>query len=257
MSDRRGIWGTPRDWALDLAVATGIGVFLGILGPFGSFNGGPVLARIFYWTANLWIGLVMLSVVMRWSLRMAGRLDLPVWFALAAGAALGAVPLSLALAQVSARFWPGSHGDVGRFLDWYAQTLAIAAPCTAGYYFILRQRRRAGPPTAPSPVEPAARFVDRLPARLGQNLLCLQMEDHYVRAHTDLGSDLILTPLKDAVAELTDIEGLQVHRSWWVARRAVAAAIVKGRNHSLRLTNGLEVPVSRTSVAKARALGWL
>ena len=83
------------------------------------------------------------------------------------------------------------------------------------------------------------------------------MEDHYVRAHTDLGSDLILTPLKAAVAELADVEGLQVHRSWWVARSAVAAPVIEGRSYSLRLTNGLEVPVSRASVAKARALGWL
>jgi DNA-binding LytR/AlgR family response regulator len=75
-----------------------------------------------------------------------------------------------------------------------------------------------------------------------------------VRAHTDLGSDLILTPLRAAMAE---IDGLQVHRSWWVARSAVTAALVDGRKHSLRLTNGLDVPVSRASVAKLRALGWL
>ena len=87
--------------------------------------------------------------------------------------------------------------------------------------------------------------------------MCLQMEDHYVRAHTPLGSDLILIPLKDAVAELTGVEGLKVHRSWWVAKRAVGRSILNGRNCGLRLSNGLDVPVSRASIAKLRAAGWL
>ena len=71
------------------------------------------------------------------------------------------------------------------------------------------------------------------------------------------GSDLILTPLKDAIAELGATDGLQVHRSWWVAKGAVAEPVASGRNLSLRLSNGLEVPVSRASVAKLRAAGWL
>jgi DNA-binding LytR/AlgR family response regulator len=82
------------------------------------------------------------------------------------------------------------------------------------------------------------------------------MEDHYVRAHTDQGSDLVLLPLKAAVAEL-DVEGLQVHRSWWVARAAVTTAVQDGRNLKLRLTNGLEAPVSRASIAALRQAGWL
>jgi hypothetical protein len=262
MNGNGGMLGSPRQWAVDLAVATGIGVFLGVIGPFGSFNGGPLEYRLFFWVVNLWIGLIILSLVMRVSLRAARRLDLPIWFALPACAALGALPLSLAVALFEARFWPGNHGRLGPWLQTYGQTLAITEPCAFGYYFLVRGRRPspAQPLSAPAMVTleaGGARFIDRLPSRLGRNLLCLQMEDHYVRAHTDLGSDLILTPLKAAVAELAEVEGLQVHRSWWVARRAVAAPVVDGRNYSLRLTNGLEVPVSRASVAKARALGWL
>ena len=110
--------------------------------------------------------------------------------------------------------------------------------------------------TAPgAPAGPA--FLNRMPPRIGRELLCLQMEDHYVRAHTARGSDLILTPLKDAIAELADIEGMQVHRSWWVARTAVAGPVANGRNLALRLTNGLEVPVNRASVAKLKLAGWL
>lgn len=50
------------------------------------------------------------------------------------------------------------------------------------------------------------------------------MEDRYLRIHTDGGSDLILMRLRDAVGELAGADGLQVHRSFWVARAAVRAA---------------------------------
>ena len=256
-----GIGSSLRGWGVDLAVATGIGIFLGIVGPFGSFNGGPLGMRILYFVTCSWAAVIVLTVAVRVSLRAADRLGVTIWVALPAAIALGAVPLLAIIVPFSLFFWPGS--DAGPLLDWYGRTLAIAEPSAFGYYFIVDGRRlmpARGTSASTTPV-PAlkrqARFIDRLPARLGRNLLCLQMEDHYVRAHTDLGSDLILTPLKDAVAELGEIDGLQVHRSWWVARSAVAAAVVNGRNYSLRLTNGLEVPVSRASVARARASGWL
>ena len=78
-----------------------------------------------------------------------------------------------------------------------------------------------------------------------------------MRAHTAIGSDLVLTPMKDAIAELVGVEGMQVHRSWWVARAAVLQPLSEGRKLSLRLSNGLEAPVSRGSVARLRMAGWL
>ncbi|WP_240633835.1 hypothetical protein [Caulobacter flavus] len=35
------ILGTAREWAIDLSVATALGVFLGVVGPFGSYFNGP------------------------------------------------------------------------------------------------------------------------------------------------------------------------------------------------------------------------
>ena len=101
------------------------------------------------------------------------------------------------------------------------------------------------------------RFFDRLPPHLGRELLALEMEDHYVRAHTTAGSALVLMRMRDAVAELDGVEGLQVHRSWWVARAAVEREVQDGRNLRLRLRNGLEAPVARNSVPTLRAAGWL
>jgi len=263
MSEGRTLLGTPREWAIDLAVITVIGVFLGLIGPFGSYNGAGPEVRIAFWVGNMWIGFLILATTVRLSILIALRTDMPIWFAIALGVAIGALPLTLILSLFTGLFWPPAHGRFGTDYVQYGQALVMSEPMAFGFYYLMG-RNWTGPPrsaaipaprSAPDPGG-ATGFLDRLPPRLGRELLCLKMEDHYVRAHTTRGSDLILTPLKDAVAELGD-EGLQVHRSWWVAKRAVSEPVAQGRNLYLRLSNGLEVPVSRASVAKLRAAGWL
>lgn len=267
MSEVPSLFGAPREWAIDLAVMTAIGAFLGVIGPFGSFYGGPVELRIAYWVANMWIGFVFLSAVVRLSVRGATRMDLPIWFAVGLGIAVGSLPLAVVLAYFSAVFWPPDHGRMPALFVLYGQVLAMAEPCAFAYYFLADRGWRAAaarsraPEPRPSSVHnqdaDGAAFLNRLPPRLGRALVCLQMEDHYVRAHTASGSDLILIPLKEAIAELGGVDGLQVHRSWWVARDAVVEPVASSRSLSLRLSNGLQVPVSRASVAKLRAAGWL
>jgi len=269
MNQTPSLLGTPRDWAVGLAIMTAVGVIFGLIGPFGTFNGGPAELGVAYWLANTWIGFIVLSTIVRLSMRVSNRLDLPVWFALAMGVAIGAAPLSIAIAYLGAWMWPPNHGQVSPLFQQYGQVLLISEPFTFAYYYSLVERGPRGtvrPPqdASTAPAAPASgvgsqrgHFLDRLPARLGRDLLCLTMEDHYVRAHTVTGSDLILMPMKDAIAELTDVEGMQVHRSWWVAKGAVVEAVSVGRNLSLRLSNGLDAPVSRASVARLRAAGWL
>jgi hypothetical protein len=261
MSQGPPILGAPREWAIDLTIMTVIGVFLGVIGPYGSYYGGGVANRIAYWISNMWIGFFALSITVRLSVRAAERLAVPIWFAIALSVAIGALPLTLILDHISAWFWPPFHGHRGSLFTQYAQVVVISEPMALGFYYFAGRRwsrpETGTPPTIAAPATDAGQFLERLSPRLGRDLLCLQMEDHYVRAHTPIGSELILMPLKDAIAELGDAEGFRVHRSWWVAKGAVTEALARGRNHYLRLTNGLEAPVSRASVASLRAAGWL
>ncbi len=114
----------------------------------------------------------------------------------------------------------------------------------------------AAPAAAPQALSPP-RFLARIPARLGRDLLALEMEDHYLRIHTRLGSDLILMRMRDAVAELDGLDGLQVHRSWWVARSAVERVDRDGKTMTLTLAGGRTVPVARDRQGEVRAAGWL
>lgn len=105
--------------------------------------------------------------------------------------------------------------------------------------------------------EPAAspRIVARVRPHLRGRLLALQADAHYVRVHTDRGTDLVLYRFGDAVAEMDAGAGAQVHRSWWVARDAVTGT--DPERPELVLANGLRVPVSRSYQREARQAGLL
>ena len=105
--------------------------------------------------------------------------------------------------------------------------------------------------------DPAALRLRRMPDGVDGEILCLQMEDHYLCVHTATGRGLVLQRLADAVEELAQADGMQVHRSWWVARHAVSGHETVKRQKFLLLSNGLRVPVSRSYLAAVREAGWI
>jgi hypothetical protein len=124
-----------------------------------------------------------------------------------------------------------------------------------GLAFLVRRpmtQTHAARPDAPPP-----KFLERLPPRLrGAELFAVEAEDHYLRLHTSLGQDLVLMRLADALVELEGLEGAQTHRSWWVARAAVASAERLDGRAVLTLKDGAEVPVSRGFARALRTAGW-
>jgi len=100
-------------------------------------------------------------------------------------------------------------------------------------------------------------LADRLPPRLGTGrLIALEAEDHYLRIHSDLGRDIISMRMVDAVTLLDTTPGARVHRSWWVARKAVEGSSSIDGRAMLRLATGLAVPVSRLTRPALAAQGW-
>ncbi len=130
---------------------------------------------------------------------------------------------------------------------------------TALAFLVRRPPRQthAAAPSADGSAAPPPKFLGRLPEKLqGAEIFAVEAEDHYLRLHTSLGQDLILLRLADAIVELEGIEGAQTHRSWWVARSAVASAERGDGRATLTLKDGAEVPVSRGFAKQLRAAGW-
>jgi hypothetical protein len=234
---------------ISLALSTALGVFLGVIGPFGSYSNGGVFGRILYWTAGLWLGWALFGITLPVVAGRAARRGWPVWAWAPITIALIAVPMALITRIMAARLWPGLTDISG--LEWYAQCLIISGVANGLILWRILSSRNESLDTE------AADPRDRLPFDLGREVQCLQMEDHYVRVHTSLGSTLVLMPMKQAVEGMATVEGLQTHRSWWVARAAIEKVITDGRNVRLKLSSGLEAPVSRSRIATLRMKGWL
>lgn len=95
----------------------------------------------------------------------------------------------------------------------------------------------------------------RLPTELGKTIIALSAEDHYVRAHTPEGNDLILYRFSDAVREMPDNIGLQVHRSHWINLSAISSFEESGRGSTLTLNETIKIPVSQRYIEVLKARG--
>jgi hypothetical protein len=101
-------------------------------------------------------------------------------------------------------------------------------------------------PTIPRGAQPQHILLDQLPENLGRTIIALKAEEHYTRVFTDKGETLILMRFRDALALLDDLGGVQTHRSYWVNSDYVEEVLRDGRSSAVRLTTGLEIPVSRS-----------
>lgn len=73
----------------------------------------------------------------------------------------------------------------------------------------------------------------------------LQASDHYVNVHLYSGRKIfILARFSDAIDAVSGQDGLRVHRSFWISRKAIARVDRDGSALAVHLNNGLDCPVS-------------
>jgi hypothetical protein len=116
----------------------------------------------------------------------------------------------------------------------------------------------ASPATDPAPGSVAGepRLCNRLPANLkGAEVYALEAEEHYTKIHTSKGNTLLLMRFSDAIVEMDPQPGLQVHRSFWVSRKAVERVARVDQRWVVRLRGGLEIPVSRSYRVTVQSAG--
>jgi hypothetical protein len=249
-----------RRIAIELFVLAAVGTLLGLLGPFGSDRLAAPW-RLFFWVGFVLAGYLIfrpVSAVARW---LTEETRVPPWLAILLVAVVASLPLATIIAfalagLTGADFWGGSrfpllYGEVAlvgvcihllmRLVFGSAPAPAVKAP----------DSETAAAEAAPPIGQGENPFLKRLPPGLGRDLLCLQMQDHYVQARTALGTTLILMRFRDAVEELGAC-GVQVHRSWWAAFDAMEALDRDGRSARLRLRGGGTIPVSRAFLPAVR-----
>lgn len=232
-----------------------------IIAMFGGFGTGDLAfgQRLAYWVGGLLAAFIVLQLLLLAARQVVRALGLH-----PAMAYLFSIPALTVIVTMSIAMLAGGLETVT--LGLFVQ-IGIVACIIWTVFFLMylrpwnRFRRgdgvRAASTTAPGlRIDPAADLAAMLPPGFGP-IHALRVEDHYTIALSAEGQEMLLLPLRDAIAAMQGREGMQVHRSWWVAHDAVRTARKKGRNVELELVDGTRVPVSRANVAAAREAGWL
>ncbi|NOZ66768.1 MAG: hypothetical protein GXP00_09795 [Alphaproteobacteria bacterium] len=229
----------------DYGVILTIGVILGLLGPFGTAEAG-MLKSLFFWVVMCFMGsfvfwpmIVALSVFRGKDFYRRSLSFIIVTL-------VGAIPITLLVQIATYYFFDYRDISLKAYILFYPNVVLIAF--IVGGISVLHEKWREKDSlleTMPA-ANPGKAFLKRLPPSMGQDLIAVVMEDHYLRVYTGQGEHMFLHRLKDALLELADYDGMQVHRSWWIAAQAVRDVRRDDRKITLIMTNDLEIPVSRT-----------
>lgn len=249
---------------ISLAGLLAIGIVLALIGPFGTYELLPLPERLGYWILVATLNGALVDLVIRQvDAHLPHTLPLRRLLAPLIGAALAAIPATAIVAVANGLFglgWP-EH-----LIRLYGQVVFLLAVISTLVYTLLDLQELAQKPPAPTNEPEAettqsepdswARFQERLPEPQQGELLCLEMHDHYLAVHTEAGKQLILCRMEDAARELEDL-GLRVHRSWWVAKVALAGTRKEGQRLFLTLSDGRQVPVGKTYRESLKQAGWV
>ena len=243
---------------------------LAFLGPFDTWGRLSWPDRAAFWTLAIGVNWLFGMIVGTAAGLAVEKRGWPAWAGVvASGSAVASLPGTGAVWLLVSAWMDHRMTGASELAVLYFQVFAIHLMLNLLVTgFIIARRRRAGTEEGSEGVEgagaarlpgepPGAPFLDRIPARLGRDLLHLHMQDHYVEVHTREGSDLLLLRFRDALREVEGLDGAQVHRSHWVARAAVAGVERRNGRIALRLANGSRVPVSRSFAPALRDRGWL
>lgn len=245
-------------------IATIAAVLMTFIGAFGT-DQAPLPQRLAYWLIIMECG-AMVGLGASTGIAAWGRLRHRPWLEGLAISVAIAAPLTLVVIGATLAFFGGSAPQPATVLRFFGFVSMISAAITAITIAtnrsalpvpapIAEEPEPAPPPAPPEAVRP--RLSDRLPPHLRSAAIhALQAEDHYLRVHTDAGTELILMRLGDAVPELEGIEGARTHRSWWVARDAIRQVIRLDGRAELTLPGGVVAPVSRSAYPALRDAGW-
>lgn len=234
-----------------LAALAGLAIVVGISGPFDTINAFDLPQRMAYWAV---------VVPMTYAAGMMG--SLLVEPALRATAvAFKIVGLSLGSALMVCLFLGLFNALIGLEFNLYEFALgflSIYVICLVidGMDHLIKAEQRPQVDNAiPTALTPA--ILARLPLERRGALVAMTVQDHYVEVTTTKGKTLILMRLSDAIAECAPCQGLQIHRSHWVALDQIAAARRLGDAAVVILKSGVELPVARSRLSAVQQAGIL
>ena len=250
----------------------------------GSARHMSALAGTTYWLGIILVLWVIMDLLSKVLLRLTVKTKLPPWTAMLIAALIAVIifdPFLNAYSKLTFPiFAPGVQyiAPTSAWDLWHRSPAQLVSLLVVPLYWLIcvlvaervlgfpHYLGRAAPPVArtgteapatgeaqlPKPLE--GLFAD-VPLGIGTNLVSIHAEDHYVRVYTSYGEALVRYRFSDALRELADLDGVQVHRSHWVRIPAIEEVrLIDGKRQAV-LTDGRMLPVSRSYVGVLRSLG--
>ena len=250
-ASRMGRLRLEKGIALDLALFACVGLAMAELGPYRTID-APQGLRTAYWLVAVF-GSGLAGVVVE---KLLAERVSDFWLRTLLASAAITPPVTLYIYGLNAvmldlprRWWLLPQ------LAWQVLVVMLLLMTLRG----LLRRRVIETRTIVMPPLPEAerQFRLRLSAkRRAARLIAIEAEDHYVRVHTDAGTELVTMRFSDALDELSLAYGHRVHRSWWVAGDAIEAVRWSRAGGEVQLSGGLAAPVSRSHAGSLKAAGW-
>ncbi|MFV1530322.1 MULTISPECIES: LytTR family DNA-binding domain-containing protein [unclassified Phaeobacter] len=258
--------GSPMSLALRQLQATmsgpvfwiiiGAAVLLSALaGPYYTLERLSFPERLVYWGTTV----VLSAIVMTFLSIFAHRLTEAhswnwVFVAVVAGVAgilpvVGTIFLAEGIATGFVQGWFETAGFTRLVVSVTPPLIAVTLVVNALIEFQLREQDSdVSKPSADSTAEiaPLTILQSKLPQHLGRDIVSVQAQDHYVEVTTPLGSAMVLMRLGDAIRDLEPLDGLQVHRSWWINLSHVERTEKGTSGPELVLTSKQRIPVGRS-----------
>jgi len=225
-------------------VIASIIAILGIAGPFDSFSTMSFAERTLYWGLTV-IGsfAVGLFVSMLTTVTIEG-VGLSAPLALLMGSLTAALPIAAYNGLIQTIFFASAFP--AEFVEVLPYALAISVIVAFTYRYARGDKPEplaVAPDSTGTPVHSAV--LAKLPQRVGKDVVSVQAQDHYVKVTTPLGSALLLMKLGQVERDLAALDGLRVHRSWWVRKCHVQRVIRTDGKLLLEMSGGASIPVGR------------
>ncbi len=243
-TDTLSILARPKFWLIIVSVTA----ICFLSGPFGTLNGLPVGVRLIYWALQVVLG-GMAGLWCHALIRTQGwtALKPTILVSLLFGVAVAGLVILVSLALLE---------PIGRF-PGYLDLVFYSFPSAFIIFLVLALvspwQKPSLAPTAPVQTN-RPKLLDRLKKHIGaEQVLSLSAQDHYVEVVTENGPELCLIRLADAIAEVHPVQGIQLHRSHWVAKSAIETLEASGAVANVLLKDGRKLAVSKSRLADLKA----
>ena len=219
----------------------------------------PFILAVAHWVLHIVFAMLIVTGVASIAVLLGMRL---IWAVVLAILFMPVVltPLSLAIEASMAYILGSQDQELDSFLEELGRLavpaigltslLALFAFKAAAY--VANQRARI---LARFAIEPKLRsaFSD-IPHHLGDDLISVSANDHYVHVRTANGTVMLSRNFSDCLEKLEPFMGLQVHRSHWVRSKHVVQIKAKGSSYLCILSDGNTIPVSRRRHPKLKSI---